>query len=141
MIDPITQPVAYIQQAVAREFDLPRRIIVSATRGTLAEQEARMAAMFVARLLSLRSSSHLARYFRRDPRTFANGVLRTWEKMQDDEQLRRRVAAAVEKLRAVSRPEIIGDTPCIYGMIGAKEMGSPVVEAELPTLAEATAND
>lgn len=136
MIDPKLQPVAYIQQVVAREFKLPRRVMSASYRGVWAESHARQAAYFVARLLMPWSTSRLAKRFNRDPKTFTHGVMRTWGRIQTDDIMRRRVTAAVEKLRVVLCPENIGDTPCINQMMSAKEMGCPVVEAEQPTLAD-----
>lgn len=141
VIDPKAQPIAYIQQVVAQEFCLPVRIMTMEARGAAAYDEARMAAYFVARLLSPRSSAFIAKKFNRDPRTFANGVARTWERMQMNERLRLRVARSIRRASADLRPQKIDEGLAHWPQEAQKIGASQGSQPETPTLAEATANE
>jgi hypothetical protein len=131
--DPKLQPVAYIQMVVAEEFELPRRIMTMplAGRGGNTGDIARQAAYFVARMLLPHATAHLARQFNRDPRTFSHGVQRTWDRVQYDAILRRRVASVVDSVS----PIFSGDIPCFNQMMRAKEGGPEVATLPIPTLA------
>lgn len=83
MIDPILQPVAFIQEVTAKQFGIPVAWLAGRERSELVAS-ARQAAYYVSLIYTNRSVSFIAGKFDRDPKTVRYGIQRAhWRILND----------------------------------------------------------